>query len=322
MEDLNKRKIESIIGIYRHPDISKFVYYMLTEFETPVVDKYVKQNLSSNNETNISFPNNAFQNTIFPNNGFMNTSFPSNVFQNTTFPNNGFMNTQPPNNGFMNTQLPNNGNDKVSVSTEITNNEQLFIVNDKNIKKTQKYKLYIAHTEKNNKKEYFFISKKNKNNDIILPEKYSWIDDDNLFQKCIMNLSQLHKIVIDPNKQYFFEEIHFFLTCFEKLLLDVFVPVLFSEKYRKTIHQSIIDSITLPVIIAFGLEFKNTEFSLDVFLMKNNYSKINDELVWINKFIFMDQQKIIELFGNTDNNIQNFLTVLINNFEIIKGFTI
>jgi hypothetical protein len=50
-------------------------------------------------------------------------------------------------------------------------------------------------------------------------------------------------------------------------------------KYKNLINDDILNSITLPVLIAFGNEFQNSNLSLKFYLM--NKENIKTEFIWI-----------------------------------------
>ena len=213
MDEFTLRQVEAIMGLYSHPDVAKFIYTVLTNFETPVIEKYIKKNVEVSPfmqkcmSGEQSFTP-SWQNKVLAPSPLTRTHafgfLPG--YQPTDATPGGFAMPGPTAPGGF--TMPGQPNIKSEAN-------QIFIFTKDMIDKKSEitFKCSIAYNDITNKK--MFISKKYQGNDVILPENYVWKNDDEfIFNSYILPLFRLGGTV-DKAGLY---EIHLFLYCFEDLL--------------------------------------------------------------------------------------------------------
>ena len=398
MSELNIRKAEALAGFYCHPDIIKFIYNVLLNFETPIVLDKLKEvkNEKNSNNTAISIPimsiNNLLNdtgtspiinNTNITNNSTIpvftfNSGIPPITNNNSTFTtfNNGF-NSNSTNNstipafkfntgispittnnlnisnnsafspfktGFNTNNINNMNNSNNTINSNITNNinninntnntnkidlyytknlnnatfekDALFIFDNKKINSDTElhFKCNVFKDEKNiiHEDVFLFASKYLKNTEHIktyetqIPNNYIMCDENDVVNNYLFNLLNLCSIIIQCNEngEYIFNQIHLFLKGFEKLLTQVFIPCLNNYELKKYIHKDIIDSITLPVLFAFGNEFKYHNLSLKTRLINKKVSI--QEFEWLKKLV-LDKNLLLNFIREEPEKIDCWL---------------
>ena len=300
---------------------------------------------TNNNSTfptfNTGFNTNITNNSIFPT---FNTGLTSTTNNNINNSNNGGFSTfktgfNPNNinniNNTINTNITNNTNNTNKIDLYYTKNlnnatfekDALFIFDNKKINSITElhFKCNIFKDEKNTISEdvFLFASKYLKNTDngktyeTQVPNNYSICDENDVVNNYLFNLLNLCSIIIQCNEngEYIINQIHLFLKGFEKLLTNVFIPCFNHSELKKYIHNDIIDSITLPVLFAFGNEFKYHNLSLKTRLIEKKVSI--QEFEWLKKlvldknfllnFIREDPEKIDYWLQNTSYLIFSYL---------------
>jgi hypothetical protein len=364
MDDITKRRIEGLIGIYSHPDVTKFILTVLHNFETPVHEQYLKKNILTNNilknnfipntqqnntfnflpntQQNNTFsflPNNNATNSFIPNNNVTNSFIPNNVTNTVTnsfIPNNNVTNTVTnsfiPNNltnTVTNSFIPNNVTNTVTNSF-IPNTQQnnanliidinnMFLFTKEIIEKKTELKLKCSIANNCSDDNIIFISKKNGDNDVILPKEYKWNENEkNILNDHFINIINF-KNISNYNDEYtmnLFIKTHNFILSFEKLLTNNLIPCLNNEKYSKLINNEIIESITVPVLIAFEQEFNNSPYSLMLNLQNNklldNYNKYIENLCF-------NKEEILKIIGS-DKQIDFLLYHIYRNAQLVDYF--
>jgi hypothetical protein len=113
-----------------------------------------------------------------------------------------------------------------------------------------------------------------------------------------------------------FIKTHNFILSFEKLLTNNLIPCLNNEKYSKLINNEIIESITVPVLIAFEQEFSNSPYSLMLYLQNNkllnNYNKYIENLCF-------NKEEILKIVGS-DKQIDFLLYHIYRNAQLVDYF--
>lgn len=150
------------------------------------------------------------------------------------------------------------------------------------------------------------------NTQTVLPTGYSWVDDDQIFQRCIFSLSNIKDIAKKDMNQ--FGEIHLFLLGFEYFLKEFLIPKM--GEYPK-----IEELITLPIILAFKDIFDKTKYSFQHYIMRNYDPKELDyfKKLDLNKdFLFIqlpdiNQQLILQWLNNFNAPIYIHYTTQFNN---------
>jgi len=295
---------------------------------------------------NTGFNTNITNNSTFPtfNTGFPSTTTANNL--NISNNNNGFSNFKTginPNNlnntiNTINTNITNNLNNTNNTNkidlyyTKNLNNatfekDALFIFDNKKINSDTElhFKCNVFRDDKNITSEdvFLFASKYLKNTDNVktyetqVHNNYTLCDENDVVNNYLFNLLNLCSIIIQCNEngEYIFNQIHLFLKGFEKLLINVFIPCYNHSELKKNIHMDIIDSITLPVLFAFGNEFKYHNLSLKTRLINKKVSV--QEFEWLKKlvldknfllnFIREDPEKIDCWLHNTSYLILSYL---------------
>ena len=362
MSELNIRKAEALAGFYCHPDIIKFIYNVLLNFETPIVLDKLKEvkNEKNSNNTAISIPimsiNNLLNdtgtspiinNTNITNNSTIpvftfNSGIPPITNNNSTFSNNSAF--SPFKTGFNTNNINNMNNSNNTINSNITNNinninntnntnkidlyytknlnnatfekDALFIFDNKKINSDTElhFKCNVFKDEKNiiHEDVFLFASKYLKNTEHIktyetqIPNNYIMCDENDVVNNYLFNLLNLCSIIIQCNEngEYIFNQIHLFLKGFEKLLTQVFIPCLNNYELKKYIHKDIIDSITLPVLFAFGNEFKYHNLSLKTRLINKKVSI--QEFEWLKKLV-LDKNLLLNFIREEPEKIDCWL---------------
>ena len=206
-------------------------------------------------------------------------------------------------NNIFNKNITNNINNTNKIDLYYTKNlhnttfekDALFIFDNKKINTITElhFKCNVFKDEKNITSEdvFLFASKYLKNTEQIktyetqIPNNYTICDENDVVNNYLFNLLNLCSIIIQCNEngEYIFNQIHLFLKGFEKLLIQVFIPCLNHSELKKYIHNDIIESITLPVLFAFGNEFKYHNLSLKTRLINKKVSV--QEFEWLKKLV-------------------------------------
>ena len=284
MDEFTSRQVEAIMGLYSHPDVAKFIYTVLTNFETPVIEKYIKKNvevspfmqkcMSGDQSFTPSWQNKKLTPppltrshaiSFLP--GYQPIDMTPGGFAmpGPTAPGGFAMPGPTAPGGFA---IPGQPNIKSEAN-------QIFIFTKDMIDKKSEitFKCSIAYNDITNKK--MFISKKYQGNDVILPENYVWKNDDEfIFNSYILPLFRLGGTV-DKAGLY---EIHLFLYCFEDLLKNVLVPCI---NQNENGMEKIVEAITIPVLLAFEKEFMNSKYRINLFLM-TKYSMDANSFKYLN----------------------------------------
>jgi hypothetical protein len=320
MDEFTTRQTEAIIGLYSHPDVSKFIYTVLTNFETPVIEKYLKKDAevspfmqSWQNKPPLA-PRLTRSNTMgfLPGYPQMDTTPGGFVIPGTTP--GGFVIPGTTPGGFV---MP--GQQLVSTAIPIgfivpgqsdlkKQDDQIFVFTKDMIDKKSEitFKCSIAYNDITNKK--MFISKKFKGTDVILPENYVWKnDDESIFNTYILPLFRLGS----ADKTILYEN-HLFLCCFEDLLKNVLVPCM---NQTEDGMEKIVEAITLPVLLAFENELINSKYRLNLFLMKK-YSMDANSL----KYNLSDSY-ILERVENKSIDVKPIISRLIDKLNVLFAFS-
>ena len=181
-------------------------------------------------------------------------------------------------------------------------------------------------TELNTIPHFLFISKKinnSKNNieyDVNLPTNYEWCQDELIFDSFIFPLLKFEEIS-KYNKEIFLK-FHYFLIGFEYLLNNALIPCINNPKYKHLVNNVILDSITMPVLIAFGCEFQKSILSLKFQLMKNN-EKTNTmkEFKWF-KSLKIDKNYILQFIPDKEAEIANWILNCSCYIELIQLYDV
>ena len=255
----------------------------------------------------------------------------SNLFQQNTHLN---TNTQANNFSQLNTQVNNNlqfnSNQLDNNSFQFNNtnnNETIFAVNKEVIDKKPNIKLKCSMAFYNDKElnisNKMFISKKNGDSEVILPANYVWEENEKIvLDNYLTNIINLRYIASqnDENNKTIFLNIHTFLQCFEKLLKEVMIPCINNDKLSKLVNENILNSITLPVLIAFENEFLNSHYSIMLYLIKND--SIKENLIKFLDNLNFDKVNILEVIDQKELIIDNLLFNIFKNVHLIKYFQI
>jgi hypothetical protein len=331
MDEFTHRQVEAIMGLYSHPDVAKFIYTVLTNFETPVLEKYLKKNVETSpfmqkcmggeqsftpswqNKTLTPPPlTRAHAISFLPGYQTMDVTPGSFVIPGqqpvatTTAPSpfvfpvqqNSFVGGQQPS-GFL---LP-------AQSDLKKQDEQIFVFTKDMIDKKSEitFKCSIAYNDISNKK--IFISKKFKGNDVILPENYMWKNDDEfIFNSYILPLFKLGT----ADKKTLYEN-HLFLCCFEDLLKNVLVP---SINQSEDGMERIVEAITIPVLLAFENELMNSKYRLNLFLMKKYSMDANSF-----KYLNLNDSSILERLENKSADVKGNISILIDKLNLLFSFS-
>lgn len=285
-----------------------------------------------NNGFNTGFNTNITNNSTFPT---FNTGVPSATNNNINISNNSTFSQFKTGFNTNNTNITNNLNNTNKIDVYYTKNlnnttfekDALFIFDNKKINSITElhFKCNVFKDEKNIISEdvFLFASKYLKNTEHIktyetqIPNNYTLCDENDVVNNYLFNLLNLCSIIIQCNEngEYIFNQIHLFLKGFEKLLTHVFIPCFNDSELKKYIHNDIIDSITLPVLLAFGNEFKYHNLSLKTRLINKKVSI--QEFEWLKKlvldknfllnFIREDPEKIDCWLQNTSYLIFSYL---------------
>ena len=277
---------------------------------------------NSNNTNNSTIPAFTFNNGISP-----ITTNNLNISNNSAF--------SPFKTGFSTNNINNinNSNNTINtINTNITNNtintNKIDLYYTKNLNNTtfEKDALFIFDNKKINtdtelhfkcnvfKDEdvFLFASKYLKNLDNIktyetqIPNNYTICDENDVVNNYLFNLLNLCSIIIQCNEngEYIINQIHLFLKGFEKLLTQVFIPCYNHSELNKYIHKDIIDSITLPVLFAFGNEFKYHNLSLKTRLINKKVSI--QEFEWLKKLV-LDKNMLLNFIREEPEKIDCWL---------------
>ena len=308
MDEFTNRQVEAIMGLYSHPDVAKFIYTVLTNFETPVIEKYIKKNvevspfmqkcMSSDQSFTPSWQNKKL--TPPPLTRSHAISFLPG-YQPIDMAPGGFAMPGPTAPGGF--AMPGQPNIKSEAN-------QIFIFTKDMIDKKSEitFKCSIAYNDITNKK--MFISKKYQGNDVILPENYVWKNDDEfIFNSYILPLFRLGGTV-DKAGLY---EIHLFLYCFEDLLKNVLVPCI---NQNENGMEKIVEAITIPVLLAFEKEFMNSKYRINLFLM-TKYSMDANSFKYLN----LNDSYILERIENKSVDVKGILSRLIDKLNLLFAFS-
>ena len=308
MDEFTSRQVEAIMGLYSHPDVAKFIYTVLTNFETPVIEKYIKKNvevspfmqkcMSGEQSFTPSWQNKKL--TPPPLTRSHAISFLPG-YQPIDMTPGGFAMPGPTAPGGF--AIPGQPNIKSEAN-------QIFIFTKDMIDKKSEitFKCSIAYNDITNKK--MFISKKYQGNDVILPENYVWKNDDEfIFNSYILPLFRLGGTV-DKAGLY---EIHLFLYCFEDLLKNVLVPCI---NQNENGMEKIVEAITIPVLLAFEKEFMNSKYRINLFLM-TKYSMDANSFKYLN----LNDSYILERIENKSVDVKGILSRLIDKLNLLFAFS-
>lgn len=308
MDEFTSRQVEAIMGLYSHPDVAKFIYTVLTNFETPVIEKYIKKSvevspfmqkcMSSDQSFTPSWQNKKL--TPPPLTRSHAISFIPG-YQPIDMTPGGFAMPGPTAPGGF--AMPGQPNIKSEAN-------QIFIFTKDMIDKKSEitFKCSIAYNDITNKK--MFISKKYQGNDVILPENYVWKNDDEfIFNSYILPLFRLGGTV-DKAGLY---EIHLFLYCFEDLLKNVLVPCI---NQNENGMEKIVEAITIPVLLAFEKEFMNSKYRINLFLM-TKYSMDANSFKYLN----LNDSYILERIENKSVDVKGILSRLIDKLNLLFAFS-
>ena len=308
MDEFTNRQVEAIMGLYSHPDVAKFIYTVLTNFETPVIEKYIKKNvevspfmqkcMSSDQSFTPSWQNKKL--TPPPLTRSHAISFLPG-YQPIDMAPGGFAMPGPTAPGGF--AMPGQPNIKSEAN-------KIFIFTKDMIDKKSEitFKCSIAYNDITNKK--MFISKKYQGNDVILPENYVWKNDDEfIFNSYILPLFRLGGTV-DKAGLY---EIHLFLYCFEDLLKNVLVPCI---NQNENGMEKIVEAITIPVLLAFEKEFMNSKYRINLFLM-TKYSMDANSFKYLN----LNDSYILERIENKSVDVKGILSRLIDKLNLLFAFS-
>ena len=218
-------------------------------------------------------------------------------------------------------------NNYLSSPMDINNNTNLKIYHFDDGKKNKlSFKTSVAYNQNNicENEKVIFISKNPINNyETTLPLGYSWIDDEIIYNKFIINYNNFinHGLNNDINNQNIFKEFHLFLNGFENLLEKCIIPQYIELSKTNTKMELINKYLTIPVVIAFDKVFLNTNLSFISIILKNGISK--NYLDWIQN---LNQKFNIEFLSKYcyDMNLNNFVihSFISNKYlELIKNFT-
>ena len=308
MDEFTSRQVEAIMGLYSHPDVAKFIYTVLTNFETPVIEKYIKKNvevspfmqkcMSGEQSFTPSWQNKKL--TPPPLTRSHAISFLPG-YQPIDMAPGGFAMPGPTAPGGF--AMPGQPNIKSEAN-------KIFIFTKDMIDKKSEitFKCSIAYNDITNKK--MFISKKYQGNDVILPENYVWKNDDEfIFNSYILPLFRLGGTV-DKAGLY---EIHLFLYCFEDLLKNVLVPCI---NQNENGMEKIVEAITIPVLLAFEKEFMNSKYRINLFLM-TKYSMDANSFKYLN----LNDSYILERIENKSVDVKGILSRLIDKLNLLFAFS-
>jgi hypothetical protein len=308
MDEFTSRQVEAIMGLYSHPDVAKFIYTVLTNFETPVIEKYIKKNvevspfmqkcMSSDQSFTSSWQNKTL--TPPPLTRSHAISFLPGYQPMDTKPGGFAMPGPTAPGGFAMPGQPN-------IKSEAN---QIFIFTKDMIDKKSEitFKCSIAYNDITNKK--MFISKKYQGNDVILPENYVWKNDDEfIFNSYILPLFRLGGTV---DKAVLYEN-HLFLCCFEDLLKNVLVPCI---NQTENGMEKIVEAITIPVLLAFEKEFMNSKYRINLFLM-TKYSMDANSFKYLN----LNDSYILERIENKSVDVKGILSRLIDKLNLLFAFS-
>ena len=308
MDEFTNRQVEAIMGLYSHPDVAKFIYTVLTNFETPVIEKYIKKNvevspfmqkcMSSDQSFTPSWQNKKL--TPPPLTRSHAISFLPG-YQPIDMAPGGFAMPGPTAPGGF--AMPGQPNIKSEAN-------KIFIFTKDMIDKKSEitFKCSIAYNDITNKK--MFISKKYQGNDVILPENYVWKNDDEfIFNSYILPLFRLGGTV-DKAGLY---EIHLFLYCFEDLLKNVLVPCI---NQNENGMEKIVEAITIPVLLAFEKEFMNSKYRINLFIM-TKYSMDANSFKYLN----LNDSYILERIENKSVDVKGILSRLIDKLNLLFAFS-
>ena len=319
MDEFTNRQVEAIMGLYSHPDVAKFIYTVLTNFETPVIEKYIKKNvevspfmqkcMSSDQSFTPSWQNKKLTPppltrshaiSFLPGYQPIDMTHGGFAIPGPTAPGGFAMPGPTAPGGFA---IPGQPNIKSEAN-------QIFIFTKDMIDKKSEitFKCSIAYNDITNKK--MFISKKYQGNDVILPENYVWKNDDEfIFNSYILPLFRLGGTV-DKAGLY---EIHLFLYCFEDLLKNVLVPCI---NQNENGMEKIVEAITIPVLLAFEKEFMNSKYRINLFLM-TKYSMDANSFKYLN----LNDSYILERIENKSVDVKGILSRLIDKLNLLFAFS-
>ena len=283
---------------------------------------------STNNSTIPAFTFNTGISPITTNNLNISNNSAFSPFKSGFNTNNNNINTNNNNNintnNINNINISNNTNNTNKIDLYYTKNlnnttfekDALFIFDNKKINSITElhFKCNVFNDEKNTISDdvFLFASKYLKNTEHIktyetqIPNNYSICDENDVVNNYLFNLLNLCSIIIQCNEngEYIFNQIHLFLKGFEKLLTQVFIPCYNQSELNKYIHKDIIDSITLPVLFAFGNEFKYHNLSLKTRLINKKVSI--QEFEWLKKLV-LDKNMLLNFIREEPEKIDCWL---------------
>ena len=348
MDEFTIRQIEAIIGLYSHPDVSKFIYIVLTNFETPVIEKYLKKDAevspfmqSWQNKPPLA-PRLTRTNTMgfLPGYPTMDTTQGGFVMPSTTSggfvipgqqPGGFVVPGQQPGGFVIPGQQPGGfvipgqqNNFVIHAPQPVSTTPGGFVMPGQSDLKKQDDQIFVFTKDMIDKKseitfkcsiaynditnKKMFISKKFKGTDVILPENYVWKNDD----ESIFNTYILPLFRLGSVDKTIMYENHLFLCCFEDLLKNVLVPCI---NQTEDGMEKIVEAITLPVLLAFENELMNSKYRLNLFLMKK-YSMDANSL----KYNLSDSY-ILERVENKSIDVKPIISRLIDKLNVLFAFS-
>ena len=289
---------------------NKFSFPQTPSSYNPFNQNSNRLNSNETNNTSVHAPNNISKQPV------LNNSFGSSIISKEPS-----LNSQKPNSIFLENQnvlsiieLFNNEHQKHQF-IQITSNPQDIENNDE-----CQLLCHIAQDEKT--KQYLFASRQitNIKKNIVykykLPENYSWVSSYTCLEDSIFYIPLMHLCLNQDNKnqnqQKLFENIHSILSAFENLLNNILIPCLKHKELSKSIHPKIKEAITLPVIIAFHNEFKESQYSIKNLLINQKSKEI--DIKWLNEEINFKKDVLVSYNLLPENELE----LWINNCEFTK----